>query len=699
MKSFRTEYENQLVEQDIIELEKKIRQFKEGKIEEDKFKSLRLARGVYGQRQTGVQMIRIKIPYGKISVNQLLRIAAISDEYSNGKLHITTRQDIQIHYVSLDKTPELWSKLEKDDITLREACGNTVRNVTASHLAGVDIEEAFDVSPYAEATFKYFLRNPIAQEMGRKIKIAFSANANDTAFSFLNDLGFIPRKRIEINKEVRGFKVLIAGGLGAQPFIAQTAYEFLHEDYIIPFIEAVLRVFDRYGERSNRNKARLKYLVNKIGLDEFIKLVEEERNALKQTKYNIPRVKEIQYDTRKTDIDKIKAVDKHHYDLWLKTNVVKQKQSGYHTIQIKVHLGNFSTKTARSLAHIIKTYTNDDIRLTINQGIAIRFVQTDALPTLFNKLNNIGLANPGFGSTADITSCPGTDTCNLGIANTTGVSSALEKVIKEEYPDLLEETNIKINISGCMNACGQHSIANIGFHGSSIKNGEYIAPALQVLLGGGIIGDGFGNIAEKVIKIPSKKAPDALRILLNDYQGNSLAGEYFNDYYKRQGKIYFYEALKILADKNTFNESDYIDWGKEEVFKTTVGIGECAGVIIDLVSTLFLEAEEKLDLASLSYKEEAYADAIYHTYSAFIHGAKALLLTKDIQTNTHISIIKEFDNHFDKKELKNIKSFEEQVLQIKTNKASKIFAKQYIAEANNFLQEINKIKTNNYEKV
>ena len=267
MQSFRTELElvnhsgKALVEKDIIDLDKKIREFRDGKINDEKFRSLRLARGVYGQRQQGVQMIRIKLPFGKISTKQLLRIADISDEYSNGNLHLTTRQDIQIHHVSLDRTPELWAKLEQDDITLREACGNTVRNVTASAEAGIDPNEPFDVSPYAHALFSYFLRKPFGQELGRKIKIAFSNNDKDTAVTYIHDIGFIPK----LNEAgERGFKVLIGGGLGAQPFLAQTAHEFLPENQLVPFVEATIRVFDRHGERVSRHKARIKYLINKI---------------------------------------------------------------------------------------------------------------------------------------------------------------------------------------------------------------------------------------------------------------------------------------------------------------------------------------------------------------------------------------------------------------------------------------------------
>ena len=280
MQSFRTEIENPVVQKDILDLERKIQLFHEGRIDEDKFRSLRLARGIYGQRQPGVQMIRIKLPFGRVTSEQLHRIADVSDEYSRGRLHITTRQDIQIHHVSLDRTPELWSELEKDNITLREACGNAVRNITASETAGIDPKEPFDVSPYADATFKFFLRNPICQEMGRKFKISFSGTEEDTALSFLHDIGFIAKIKEIDGEMVRGFKVMIAGGLGSQPRRANLGFNFLEADRIIPFIESALRIFDRHGERNKRAKARLKFLIRDIGLDSFFALVEQEQKAL-----------------------------------------------------------------------------------------------------------------------------------------------------------------------------------------------------------------------------------------------------------------------------------------------------------------------------------------------------------------------------------------------------------------------------------
>ncbi|MBL7889801.1 MAG: HEPN domain-containing protein [Bacteroidia bacterium] len=695
MQSFRTELENPLVEKDIIELEEKIRAFRNGTLHEDKFRSLRLARGVYGQRQQGVQMVRIKLPFGRLTTKQLLRIADISDEYSNGNLHLTTRQDIQIHHVSLDSTPELWAKLEQDDITLREACGNTVRNITASAVAGIDPKEPFDVSPYADAMFRYFLRKPFGQELGRKLKFAFSSNDEDTAYTFMHDLGFIPKVKIVDGQIVRGFKVLIGGGLGAQPFLAKTAFEFLEEDQLIPFTEAVVRVFDRHGERLSRHKARIKYLINKIGIEEFLKLTEEERLALNVKSYKIDREavpsKEKYINSSFTTF---KVSDDPVYKDWLVTNVFEQKQQGYYGVFIKISLGNINTTTARKLAEVVDTYATDDIRITVNQGLLLKFVPKGALPALFKALSKLGLAQIGFDSVADITACPGTDTCNLGISSSTGISKELERVITEEYPELQFNNDIKIKISGCMNSCGQHALAQIGFHGSSFKNGNNVVPALQLVLGGGVLGNGEGRIADKIIKVPSKRGPAVLRTLLDDFEKNAVEGEYFNNYYDKKGKDYFYQLLKPHADNSTLVADDYIDWGHTEQFKTEIGVGECAGVLIDLVATLIFEAEEKLDWAKTSLADGLYADSIYHSYAAIISSAKALLLDKSVPTNTHHEIINDFDKQYvETNEIKLKTTFKEFVLQINQNEPSKAFAENYLTEAIGFIEQAKTIRS------
>ena len=682
-----------IVEKDIIELGQKIRAFKEGTLAEDKFKALRLARGVYGQRQQGVQMIRIKLPFGKVTPTQLRRICEVSDEYSTGKLHITTRQDIQIHYVSLDRTPQLWADLEKDDITLREACCNTVRNVTASAIAGIDKNEPFDVAPYADLIYRYFLRKPFGQELGRKIKIAFSSSEEDDAYTFIHDFGFIPKIKNENGIEVKGFKVLVGGGLGAQPFLAHIAFDFLPASEIIPFMEASIRIFDRYGERNSRNKARMKYLIGKLGIDEFVRLVKLESKAVQ---YN-PEVdfilfeQQLDHQTPENSIS-IENILNQSNDLsfneWLKTNVIEQKQTGFFAVYVKVQLGDFTTEQARLLATITEKYASNDIRFTIDQSLLLKFVKSQDLVELYTALKAIGLGDSGYNSLADVTACPGTDTCNLGISNSTTVAKVIEDLIRAEYPELVYEQSIKIKISGCMNSCGQHGLAHIGFHGSSMKVEKSTLPALQVLLGGGKSGDGIGRIAEKVIKLPSKRVLDIIRTLLNDFFENQR-DENFNEYYDRQGNKYFYDILKPLADLSTIKEEDFIDWGNEEKFKTEIGVGECAGVIIDLVATLIYDAEEKLNNAKSTLENGSFADSLYHSYSAGIHAAKAILIENKVHCNTHAGIIADFDKHlasqfgFDE-----VNTFADFIQQINQEKASQAFANTYHQKVDRFVNEV-----------
>lgn len=690
MLSFRTELENPIVPKEIIDLEKKIRAYRAGEIHEDKFKSLRLARGIYGQRQHGVQMVRIKIPFGKITFKQMLRIADVSDEYASKNLHFTTRQDIQIHYVSLDRTPELWAKLAEDDITIREACSNTVRNVTASCTAGIDPAEPFDVSPYAHGFFKYFLGNPVSIELGRKFKFGFSSSEEDTAYSFINDIGFLPKVKYENGEEVRGFKVVLGGSLGAQPYIGQSVTDFMHEDLIIPFSEAVLRVFDRYGERTNRNKARLKFLLNKVGFDEFLKMVEEERISTKVKTYRIdrtvvdtPSIPELVEVVAEIPADKQLA-----YELWLATNVFEQKQKGFHGVYVKVKTGDMSTTTARKFIEAVRPLIADEMRVTISQGLLLKYVRNEALPALFLTLDGLGLSAPGHNSVADVTTCPGTDTCNLGISNSMELSRVLESVVYEEYADFVYNKEIKIKISGCMNSCGQHGIAHIGFHGSSMNVNGKIMPTAQVLLGGGAVGNGEGRAADKIIKVPSKRAPDVLRAILNDYSAKGESYGSFLNYYDGLGKDYFYQLLKPIADQKTVTDEDFIDWGQNEDFIRAIGVGECAGVIIDLVSTLLFESEEKLEWAKAANNANAYADGIYNTYNVFISVAKALLLDKGISCNTQAGIMRDFDANFEAGDFGLQASFTDTLMQINKNEPSAEFAASYLGKAILFMDNV-----------
>lgn len=689
MQSFRTEIENPIVEKDILELDRKIHEFKEGKLDEEKFRSLRLARGVYGQRQEGVQMVRIKLPYGKVTSKQLHRISDVSDEYSRGRLHITTRQDIQIHYVDLDRTPELWAQLEKDDVTLREACGNTVRNVTASETAGIDKDEPFDVSPYADALFNYFLRNPISQEMGRKFKVSFSASDADTGLSYMHDLGFIAK----VKDNVRGFKVMLGGGLGSQPRHADVLFEFLPSDKIIPLMDGVIRVFDRYGERKSRAKARMKFLVKDVGLDGFKELLEEEQKAIPYHTFPIdaeayPTVKIAETEAPKTSIS-----DTESFEKWKSTNLVPQKQEGYVAIGIKVLLGDFYTDKARLLADLVEKYAAGEIRLSLRQNILIPYVKEELLPFFYTELQKLGFTEIGYNTALDITACPGTDTCNLGIASSTGIAEELERIIKADYPHYISNPDVAIKISGCMNACGQHNMANIGFQGMSVRTKDkLVAPALQVLLGGGNIGDGEGRFADKVVKVPSKRGPEALRMILDDFDQNGN-GKSYADYYAEKGQMYFYDFLTPLSATDNLTPEDFIDWGNTERYEKAIGVGECAGVVIDLIATLLFESEEKIENAKVSLDNGKWAASIYHSYSSMVNSAKALLTSEKVKVNTHASILKDFDEKFVAEGKIPVEGgFEALVLRLKSNEPTEAFAINYLKDAQRFLKSVEQFR-------
>jgi len=685
MRSFRTEIEDPIVEHDILELERKIFAFKEGKLDEEKFRSLRLARGVYGQRQQGVQMVRIKIPYGKCSAKQLRRIAQVSDEYSNGNLHITTRQDIQIHYVSLDRTPELWAELEQDDITMREACGNTIRNITASPLAGVDPDEPFDVSPYAHAFFEYFLRNPICQDMGRKIKIAFSSSIKDDALTFTHDIGFIPK----INDGKRGFKMLVGGGIGAQPRVADVIRDFISVEEFIPFSEAVVRVFDQYGERNRRNKARLKFLIKEQGFETFLSRVMEVYQNINPKKIEVSSpVLEIK---NTSNYEAGKALDT-QFSRWKKSNVIAQKQDGWVAVGIAVDRGDISSDKARALAEVIEAFCGDDLRFTIGQSILLRGIKEDNLPALYLALQQLGLAKVGFHSVNDIVACPGTDTCNLGIASSMGLAAELQRIIEEEYPEIIEKQQLNIKISGCMNACGQHAVADIGFQGMTVKSNGNIAPATQVLLGGGVLENGEGRYADKALKVPAKRTPDVLRWILDDFEKNVLPEESFLAYYQRKKTDYFYQNLKEYAEVSSLTPSDFVDWGASTVYEKAIGVGECAGVTIDLVQTLLFDAEEHLEKAKESLNNKEWANSIYYSYATRIRAAKALLTTRAAKINSHHSIIDAFETHFPTYQSLGGNTFGKTTRLLNTTSPSELFAKEYYEEALHALNWIKNVR-------
>ena len=680
---------------DIQELEVKIEEFKTGKMQEERFRHYRLTRGVYGQRQPGVQMFRTKLPAGRVTAHQLEVLANLAEKYGHNNLHITTRQNIQLHYVKLQNAPEVWKGLAAAGLTARGACGNTVRNITASALAGIDPEEPFDVTPYVFQAFEYFLRNPISQDMGRKIKIAYSSSEADSGFTYFHDFGFIPRIRNGQN----GFKVVVGGGLGAQSIVAPTVSEFMSAEEIIPFMEAAIRVFDRYGEREKRHKARMKFLVKSLGLEKFLELV----NAEKGSPVPIPQgtLNHEFIALPEHPIPTVTPRNEQDYQLWLQTNTFQQKQSDYRGVYIKVHLGDVKPNTARALAKLVREVAADDIRFTVDQNILLRYVNPNALPYLYNELLGLGLADAGQGSIADITACPGTDTCALGVTNSTGLATQLKDQVYAEYPGLLTNQDISIKISGCMNSCGQHMAAAIGFHGSSIKANNKVIPAMQIVLGGGIDSrTGEGHVADRIIKIPTKRVPAALRLLIADYEANRKPEDQYLHYYRNQDKRYFFDLLKHLKDMEQVTDQEYFDWNQDHLYIQAIGVGECAGVSYDMVGAILGDATSKIHEAREAFGGGQWQEAIYHAYTGMVIGAKAWLLGADIKCNTHIGIIEDFEREVSDLTAFDLEgSFADNVLAVRSEGQDESFAAEYFSRAERFVQAVIRNRTEQNEMI
>ncbi|MDX5338848.1 MAG: HEPN domain-containing protein, partial [Cyclobacteriaceae bacterium] len=422
--------------------------------------------------------------------------------------------------------------------------------------------------------------------------------------------------------------------------------------------------------------------VKEIGIESFLELVEKEKKALPFQTFPLDfedyEAGRVLPNPPSPALDEELGLD---FELWKLTNVLPQKQAGYVSIGVKVSLGDFYLDQARPLADLVETYAAGEVRFTVRQNILIRDVREDLVPFFYQELKKIRLADRGYNTLGDITACPGTDTCNLGIASSTGIAIELEKVILDEYPQYLQNKDLVIKISGCMNACGQHNMAHIGFQGMSMKAGKTVIPALQVLLGGGNLGDGNGRFADKVTKIPSRRGPQALRLLIDDFEKNSQNLDFLS-YYDQQGQMYFYELLKELSDASTVTESDSVDWGHQEAYEVAVGVGECAGVVIDLVATLLLEALEKLDLGQEALEQGRWSDSIYHHYAGLINAAKALLLSEDVSTNSYANIISLFDEKFiENGKIQLEGTFAEKVYQINQHKPTEEFAKAYAKQA------------------
>ncbi len=646
-----------VVREELDEYEQKIRDYRSGRIGDIKMQKYRLQLGTYAQRQPGVQMQRIKIPYGELTPAKLRRLADVSDKYADNFMHLTTRQDVQLYYIMLESVPNMMRELADAGITTREACGNTIRNVTATPFSGTSPDDVFDVAPYADAFVNFMLRNPICQNMGRKVKVAFESNAfKDDAGLRIHDLGFRAQVREVDGKPRRGFQVYVGGGLGSNPMLGHLWSDFLAEEELIPFSASVIRIFDRHGERKSRMKARMKFLVKKLGMDEFRRLVEEERKVLQvDPSWNDYLGDAHRIDTPETEVTKVPPASNGiendpGYLLWKGSAVTTQKSGDHALVQIKIHNGDLSSDNARKLADIAENYTGGNLRITIHQNLVLRWVPLNVLPSLYDALHNAGFADPGAETITDITACPGVDSCRLGITSAKGLATALEQEFSNglaEYADLAR--HLKIKISGCPNSCAQHTASNIGFQGAATSKDGRRVPSEMVFVGGSLAGDET-RLGQSVIKIPTRNAPKVVKKLLQIYESERSNGEHFDFVMKRLGKNYLNEQLQEFTHIPSYEEDPefYWDWGYEgEQFDIMTGIkGECAGATVEDKEPSFEEAEASLQQAEALHIHKDYKVAVLESFKAMSEAAHVPLYSRLVDPFTPAQTIWQFENLF-----------------------------------------------------
>src|SRR3990172_1383664 len=635
-----------LVLEEIDAFEAEIGRLRRNEIPEEKFKRFRLQQGIYGQRQKEDFMVRVKVPQGTLNPEQLKRLADIGDKFSTGIAHTSSRQDIQFHYVKLENVPTVMRLLAEVGLTTREACGNTIRNVTGCYLAGTCPDEVFDVSPYATLTTSYFLRNPVCQSLPRKFKIAFSGCSKDCAMAPIHDIGAIGVKKEVNGTEKLGFRIYIAGGLGPHPKIAQLLDEFVPAEDLIPLSEAILRVFDQYGERKNRSRARMKFLLEKIGFEELKQRILKEFQILKTSRtwsFTLPSGDNLENPS----ISSLEKGDKGNGDSdfhrWHSTNVLRQKQDGYYTVNVRLIMGDITTAQMRRLADITTKYAHGRLKVTQQQNFIMKWVRDEDLHSLYLALKEEGLALAGAGRMIDIQSCPGAETCNLGLTSSRQLAFAIGRRLAAREDAEVEDVRIKV--SGCPNSCGHHHIADIGFHGVAKKIEGRLVPHYQLHLGGGV-GDGRAVIGESDIKLPARNIPAAVSRLVNVYQSEQMDGEQFYQFVERVGTDYIHNILDQYTSIPSYTESaeSYSDWGSDSEFIVKLGAGECAGGVVDLIEDFLQAGKRDASRAAMFFEAGEYDKSIEWIERSVLSVARGMLVPFGIDTEVDNEIIREFQN-------------------------------------------------------
>ena len=644
----------------VEEFEADITLKKMGKIDHKLFAETRLRMGAYGQRYDNGHrydgkvvrdipfpeafkgpetywdapgMQRIKLPWGGLTADQMDLFADLAEEYSDGICHITTRQAVQLHYIHIENCPSMYRRLGALGITTREACGNAVRNVSADPMTGVSPTEAFDVTPYAQAIFEFLLGHPDAQDFGRKFKIALSGDKEGSSgLVNIHDLGLIAR----IRDGKRGFEFYVGGGLGAVPYAAHLFSDFVSEEEILPLSQAVCRIYARYGEKKKRHRARIKFLIADMGFEKFRDLVIEERAKLSPDPRWTAYLKDINHLDEKPSRPAgsgLKPTGDRQFDFWVRTNVKPQKQAGYVAALVTLPLGDITSNQMRALADICRKYIKDTVRTVVEQNLLLRWVSENDVAALYADLKAIGLHQPGAESIMDVTACPGTDTCKLGVSSSRGLAGELRKRLAAKGPEIDEAARkLRIKISGCFNSCSHHHVADIGFYGISRNVGGYVVPHFQMVLGGqfenngGAFGIGVGGIASKAV-------PAVVERLTGMYLEGRDKEENFRAWVERVGKATIMQSLQDLLEVPAYekDKSFYVDWGDVREYSVKdKGIGECAGEVVTLTDFGLKAADRELFDAQLKFEGSGdIATVGPKAYRAMVLAAQGLLKGKD----------------------------------------------------------------------
>ena len=663
----------------------------QGKLEDKVFAELRLRRGAYGQRyDNGFRhdgektqeisfphpqltkgpetkweapgMQRIKIPYGGMTAEQMEVLADVAEEYSDSILHVTTRQDFQLHFISLEDTPDMHRRLAAVGITTREACGNSVRNVSACPLAGICRDEAFDVTGYANETAQYFLGHRDVQDFGRKFKVAFSGcQQHPCGLTFMHDLGLIATKQVIDGKEQIGFEMYVGGGLGAVPHLAKLFDEFVPPEELLPLSQAIARVYARLGEKKNRNKARIKFLVQKLGIEEFRRLVKEERATLENDPEwanwleNIPQYTESGLPTPVSVGQQIDlGADAAAFAQWRSTNIYQQRQPGFVAVTLNLPLGDLTAQQLRGLADVARKFTPDATRTTVEQNLILRWIHEADLPALYLALKQLNLHTPGAQTIADVTACPGTDTCKLGIASSRGLAGELRQRLAVkgwQYDEAVKD--IRIKVSGCFNSCSQHTVAEIGFYGSSRLIDRHRVPHLHLILGGEW-DNNAAQYGQSLGVIPSKRIPEVVDFLIDTYLKEKQKGEKFSQFVNRIGKKEIKERVQPFTKVPPYavDKSFYTDWGDAREYTIgDIGVGECAGEIVSLTDfdvataeSIYFDATLLLEGGGANGNVQQAADK---ALAAMLKAAQALLKVQNVDiADTPGVIVRDFRQYF-----------------------------------------------------